>query len=118
MFSNTWNLNGVARAQKALVVMCGWGWNPGLLQALRLKLKARHMRSGRPGQEAKASVMFSRWLGLDPTLLLSASPSPYPPSHPISGPQEFNETCTGKGLTGTQQSSKQRKAWTARGGPE
>lgn len=39
--------------------------------------------------------MFSKWLNLDPTLLLSKPRLP-----PISGPLEFNESFTGKGLTG------------------
>lgn len=31
VFSKNWTLNGFTHAQKALVLMCGWGWNPGLL---------------------------------------------------------------------------------------
>lgn len=66
------------------------------LQALRLKLKAKkRLLSRRQGLEAKASAMFSKWV--EPRSHSAAQQTPPPP---ISGPLEFNDSFTGKDLTG------------------
>lgn len=49
----------------------------GTLLALRLKLNVTSMLGGQQGLNPKASVVFSKWQGLDPTLLIRPSRPPF-----------------------------------------
>lgn len=102
VFSENWNPDGVAHAQKAL----GWGGGGGTQgreQALQVQTGTQGnamLRLGLDPQgladallKPKASSMFRKWLGLDLILLLGQTP-------PISDLQEWNEPFTGNGLPG------------------
>lgn len=91
MFSKNWNLNDTAHAQKALVFVCGWGWNPASTETeTQGNAHAQWVAgTGPQGISHVQQVAGPR----------SHSAAQTPPS-PISGPQEFNGPFTGKGLTG------------------
>lgn len=83
--------------RKLCLLVCGQGFNPGSLgggfAVAETGTQGNRLGHGQQGLEPKASSTCSKYLGLDPIMLLSHTPQ-------FQVPKKFNEPFTDKVLTG------------------